>query len=308
MSDPYQVLGLDRDASPEDIRKAYRKLAVQHHPDKGGDAEKFKQVSSAYEILSDEQKKANYDQFGNEQGPSGGAGMPDMGDFIRNMMFGQQQRTPGMRRSNDVRHLIEISLDDAFNGVTKKLKINLDHPCYSCQQSCAQCKGSGFTVMQMGPFGMQKPCGACEASGSISKGCPSCNFKKNIQESDIIQLNIGKGVQSGEHIIVNGKGEQPRKQGEIPGNLIVIINVRNHQFFQREGNHLVFTTKISFDDSVKGATVTVPHFAGEMNIDTSYFGIIDPRLRYEIKGKGMTPDAHLYIIFDIQYPSRRAPS
>jgi DnaJ-class molecular chaperone len=302
--DPYKILDLEKNASPEDIRKAYRKLAVKHHPDKGGDQEKFKEISAAYEILSDEEKRRNYDQFGSADGPQmGGGPMPDMGEFIRNMFGGQ--KTPGMKRANDVQHILEISLEDAFKGVTKKLKINLDHPCYSCQQNCTNCNGQGFNVVQMGPFGMQRPCAMCDGGGSTSKGCPACNFKQVVSQSDIIQLNISKGVQSGEHIVVNGKGEQPRKQGDIAGNLIVIINVRHHQFFQREGNHLVFTTKISFDDSVKGTTVTIPHFGGEMNIDTAYFGIIDPRLRYEIKGKGMLPDANLYIIFDVQYPNRR---
>ena len=300
--DPYSILGLDRNASPEDIKKAYRKLAVKHHPDKGGDQEKFKEISAAYEILSDEQKKANYDQFGNAEPQMGG--MPDMGSFFKNM-FGQMQAN-GARKSNDIQHVIEISLDDAFKGITKKLKINLDHPCYSCQQNCNSCQGQGFNVVQMGPFGMQRPCHMCDGLGVMSKGCPGCNFKQNVSQSDIIHLNISKGVQTGEHIIVNGKGEQPRKQGDIAGNLIIIINVRHHQFFQREGNHLVFTTKISFDDSVSGAVVTIPHFGGEMNIDTSYFGIIDPRIRYEIAGKGMTPEDNMYIIFDVQYPPHRA--
>jgi DnaJ-class molecular chaperone len=303
--DPYSILGLDRTASPEDIKKAYRKLAVKHHPDKGGDQEKFKEISAAYEILSDEQKKANYDQFGNAEGPHmGGGQMPDMSDFFKNM-FGQVQ-TSGPKKCNDIQHVITITLDDAFKGVTKKLKINLDHPCYSCQQKCQHCQGQGFNVIQMGPFGMQKQCPMCDAIGVMSKGCPACNFKQVIDQSDIIQFTISKGVQTGEHILVSGKGEQPRKQGDIPGNLIVVINVKHHQFFQREGNHLIFTTKISFDDSVHGATITIPHFGGEMNIDTAYFGIIDPRLRYEIRGKGMTPDTHMYIIFDVQYPSRRA--
>jgi DnaJ-class molecular chaperone len=301
--DPYECLGVDRSASHNDIKKAYRNLAKTHHPDKGGDAEKFKQLSAAYEILSDEQKKSNYDQFGDPDGPQGGVGgMPDMQDIFRNI-FGQQQQPRGKARGQDFQHIIEISLEDAYKGVTKKFKINLDHPCYSCQEKCNICNGQGMMNMQMGPFSMQQPCGGCDAKGSISSGCPSCNFKKVIYESDIIQININKGVQSGETILINGKGEQPKKSGDIPGNMIVIIKVKPHSVFQREGNHLVWTTKISFDESVKGTTVVVPHFSSEMRIDTQYFGIIDPRKRYEIYGKGMMPDSNLYLNFDIQYPA-----
>lgn len=295
--DPYAVLGLDKQASPEDIKKAYRKLAVKHHPDKGGDQEKFKEISAAYEILSDEQKRHEHDNP-QPQGMPGG-----MGDLFRNMF--NQQPTAGPRRCNDVQHVIDISLEDAYKGITKRLKINLDHPCYSCQQKCTTCQGQGFMVIQMGPFGMQRPCHAGCEGGVVSKGCPACNHTKNVEQSEIIQFTIAKGVQSGESIVINGKGGQPHKQGDIAGNLIVLIRVKHHPVFQREGNHLVFTTKISFDESVKGTTIKIPHFSGEMNIDTSYFGIIDPRLRYEIKGKGLTSDAHLYIIFDIQYPNSR---
>ena len=295
--DPYAVLGLDKQASPEDIKKAYRKLAVKHHPDKGGDQEKFKEISAAYEILSDEQKRHEHDNP-QPQGMPGG-----MGDLFRNMF--NQQPTSGPRRCNDVQHVIDISLEDAYKGITKRLKINLDHPCYSCQQKCTTCQGQGFMVIQMGPFGMQRPCHAGCEGGVVSKGCPACNHTKNVEQSEIIQFTIAKGVQSGESIVINGKGGQPHKQGDIAGNLIVLIRVKHHPVFQREGNHLVFTTKISFDESVKGTTIKIPHFSGEMNIDTSYFGIIDPRLRYEIKGKGLTSDAHLYIIFDIQYPNSR---
>jgi DnaJ-class molecular chaperone len=294
--DPYAVLGVDKQASPEDIKKAYRKLAVKHHPDKGGDQEKFKEISAAYEILSDEQKRHEHD---NPQ-PQG---MPGMGDLFRNMF--NQQPTAGPRRSNDVQHVIDISLEDAYKGITKRLKINLDHTCYSCQQKCTTCQGQGFTFVQMGPFGMQRPCPAGCEGGVVSKGCPACNYTKNVEQSEIIQFTIAKGVQSGESVVINGKGGQPHKQGDIAGNLVVLIRVKHHPVFQREGNHLIFTTKISFDESVKGTSVKIPHFSGEMNIDTSYFGIIDPRLRYEIKGKGLTSDAHLYIIFDIQYPNSR---
>ena len=130
MPDPYEILGVERTASPEDIKKAYRKLAVKHHPDKGGDQEKFKEISAAYEILSDAEKKNNYDQFGDAQGPQGG-GMPDMNDIFKNffggMGHGPQQRGPTRRQ--DRQHTIHISLEDAFKGVVKKLKINIEHPC-----------------------------------------------------------------------------------------------------------------------------------------------------------------------------------
>jgi molecular chaperone DnaJ len=295
--DPYEVLGVTRDASPEDIRKAYRKLAVQHHPDKGGDQEKFKQISAAYEVLSDEQKRSNFDQFGTADGPQ----MPDMGEMFRNF-FGQAAGGPPRRQ--DRQYIISISLEEAFQGVTKKLKLSIDHPCYSCQQNCQVCNGKGGIPIQMGPFMMNKPCDKCQGAGVESKGCPACDNKKVKSDSEVVTINIGKCVMDGETFVIPNKGEQPVKQGEMAGNLVVQVRVRPHAVFVREGNHLVWTTKISFDESVKGTKVTIPHFSGEMNIDTSYFGIIDPRIRYEIKGKGMNSESNLYIVFDIQYPKR----
>ena len=305
MADPYEVLGVNRNASPEEIRKAYRKLAVQHHPDKGGDQEKFKQISAAYEILSDEDKRNNFDQFGSAEGPQmggggWGGGMPDMSEMMRNIFGGGN----GQPQRRDKTHVIYVSLEEAYKGVQKKLKISLEHPCYSCQQNCQACQGKGGTTMQMGPFAMKKPCDKCQGAGVESKGCPACDRKRVVSESEVVTINIGKCVMDGETFVIPNKGEQPVKQGEMAGNLIVQIRVKPSHIFQREGNHLVWTTKISFDESVKGTKVTIPHFDGEMNIDTAYFGIIDPRLRYEIRGKGMNSDSNLYIVFDIQYPKR----
>lgn len=305
MPDPYEILGVERTASPEEIKKAYRKLAVKHHPDKGGDQEKFKEISAAYEILSDAEKKNNYDQFGDAQGPQGG-GMPDMNDIFKNFFggMGQGPQQRGPTRRQDRQHTIHISLEDAFKGVVKKLKINIEHPCYSCQQNCQACKGQGGILHQMGPFQMQQPCQACSSAGVVSKGCPACDNKKIIREEDVIPVVINKCVMDGETLVIPNKGEQPVKQGEMAGNLLIQIRVKHHPLFVREGNHLVFTTKISFDESVNGTKVTIPHFAGDMNIDTAYFGIIDPRLRYEIKAKGMNETSNLYIVFDVQYPKR----
>ena len=158
--------------------------------------------------------------------------------------------------------------------------------------------------MQMGPFVMNRPCEMCKSAGVESKGCPGCDYKKVKSDSETVNINISKCVMDGETFVIPNKGEQPIKQGEIAGNLIVQVRIKPHAVFVREGNHLVWTTKISFDESVRGTKVTIPHFAGEMNIDTSYFGIIDPRLRYEIVGKGMNSESNLYIVFDIQYPKR----
>jgi DnaJ-class molecular chaperone len=305
MTDYYAALGVPRTATADEIKQAFRRLASQHHPDKGGDQEKFKEISAAYEVLSDTEKKNNYDQFGDAEGPQSG-GMPGMNDIFKNffggMAHGQQQRGPTRRQ--DRHHTIQISLEDAFRGVVKKLKINIEHPCYSCQQNCQTCQGRGGILHQMGPFQMQQPCQACTSAGVVSKGCPGCDNKKIVREEDIIPVIVNKCIMDGETLVIPNKGEQPIKQGELAGNLIIQIRIRHHSMFVREGNHLVFTTKISFDESVQGTKILVPHFAGDMNIDTAYFGIIDPRLRYEIAGKGMNESSNLYIVFDIQYPKR----
>jgi DnaJ-class molecular chaperone len=300
----YEELGVPQGASPEEIKKAYRSLARTHHPDKGGDAEKFKKVQEAYETLSDPEKRQNYDQFGTAEAPAQGfqGGFPP--DIFAHMFgggnpFGQQR---GPKRRADHEHAITISLEQAYTGTARNLRISLTKPCPSCKSKCNQCGGRGQVHHQMGPFAMAQPCGGCEGQGKVFAGCSTCNFRKKIFENLNFELRIPKGVESGTVITAHGLGEQPHEPGEEAGNLHFHIRVEEHPLFMRQGKDLIYSTKISFEDSVNGKVISVPHFDGSLNVDTSQWGPLDPRQDYVIPFKGMTEGGRLRLSFDITYP------
>jgi len=300
----YEELGVPQGASPEEIKKAYRSLARTHHPDKGGDAEKFKKVQEAYETLSDPQKRQNYDQFGTADGPPQGPpdGFPP--DLFAQMFGGGSpfgfQRGPARRADHE--HVITISLEEAYRGLTKNMKITLQRICRECVTKCRACGGRGQVHHQMGPFAMAQPCGQCQGQGSVNKGCAGCNFKKNKIENLNLELKIPKGAESGNVLTAHGLGEQARSDGEQAGDLHFQIRVADHPQFLRQGKDLIYSSKISFEDSVQGKTLTVPHFDGPLDVDTSQWGPLDPRQDYVIPFKGMVEGGRLRLSFDVQYP------
>ena len=303
--DPYGALGLQRGATEDEVKKAYRKLALKHHPDKPtGNAEEFKKIQGAYDILSDPQKRANFDQFGSADGPPQG---PNMNDIFSQMFgggFGQGPRGP-VRRANH-NHEIHISLEDSYRGVSKNLKINLTKPCFDCQVKCPQCHGRGMVHIQMGPMALQQPCPQCQGQGVRSSGgCQACNFKSKKVETLNLELKIPPGVESGNVLTAHGLGEQPQKKDEEPGDLLFHIKVQEHPEFMRQGIDLIYHTRISFEDSVNGKKFQIPHFDGPIDVDTSVWGVLDPREDYVIANKGFAVEQRkgmLRISFNINYP------
>lgn len=306
MSDPYGALGLQRGATEDEVKKAYRKLALKHHPDKPtGNAEEFKKIQGAYDILSDPQKKENFDRFGTADGPPQG---PNMNDIFSQMFgggFGHGPRGP-VRRA-DHTHEIHISLEDSYRGVSKNLKINLTKPCFECQVKCHQCHGRGVVHIQMGPMALQQPCPQCQGQGVRSSGgCQGCNFRSKKVETLNLELKIPPGVESGNVLMAHGLGEQPQKKEEEPGDLLFHIKVGAHPELFRQGLDLVFLTKISFQDSVNGLKIQIPHFDGPIEVDTSDWGVLDPREDYSILNKGFRVGdkvGRLKVSFNIIYPS-----
>ena len=308
--DPYGALGVQRGASDDEVKKAYRKLALKHHPDKPtGNAEEFKKIQGAYDILSDPQKRQNFDQFGSAEGPQG----PNMNDIFSQMFgggqnpfggFGQGPRGP-VRRANHS-HEIHISLEESYRGTAKNLKVNLTKPCFECQIKCQHCHGRGMVHVQMGPMALQQPCPACQGQGVRSSGgCQSCNFKSKKVETLNLELKIPPGVESGNVITVHGLGEQPQKKGEEPGDLEFHIKVGGHPEFMRQGLDLVFNTKIGFEDSVNGKKIQIPHFDGPIEVDTADWGVLDPREDYIIPFKGFKTNGNvgrLRVAFNVVYP------
>lgn len=297
----YEALGLTKDATDADIKKAYRKLAMKNHPDKGGDPEAFKVVQNAYDVLSDPQKKANYDRFGDPDGPQHGLHGHGFDDIMSQMFGGMGMRGPGPARRQNHQHTLNVTLAESYHGVRKTIKITVQQTCFACRKTCSVCGGRGTTIMQMGPMTLQQTCGACQGTGTgASSGCAECTGGNKPVSHDAV-FDIEAGVTDGAAIAVPGMGEQAKAPGEIPGDLIFVIKVAKHPDFERRGNDLVWTTTVSFEDSVDGTTLSVPHFAGPIDIDTVAWGVIDPRKEYRVGGMGF-PGGDLLIKVDVRYP------
>lgn len=321
----YEVLGVAQSSSKDDLKKAYKKLAIQMHPDKGGDPEKFKEISHAYSVLSDDDKRRQYDQLGDEGfensggggshgfnpqdifeqffGGGGGGGFP----FGFNMHMGPMGP---QKRSNHV-HELNISMDDAYHGVKKSMRVNLTKLCPKCKDTCHVCQGKGH-IMDMRRMGfltqmLQRQCDACSGSGFVSKGklgCVECTGTGTLKEEHKLDIVIPPGVETGHATLFHGLGEQANSPNEVAGDLIFQVNVQTHPFFQRQGNNLVYTEKITLKESICGKTFKIRHFTGSIEVNSADHGVIQPGKPYIIKGKGM-PGGDLHIMFDIQYPTKK---
>jgi DnaJ-class molecular chaperone len=297
----YETLGVKQGASVDEIRKAYRNLARVNHPDKGGDAEKFKEIGQAYEVLNDPDRRARYDQFGTDE-PQQQHG-PDISGIFQHM-FGGMGSPP--QRSRERQHTIDLTLEQVYTGVDKTINVPLTKHCQSCVTQCPKCQGRGTTVQEMmGMMGQMfaRPCDQCHTAGFIRKGCPGCNHKKVHVDTVMINLHIEKGIHSGTQHRLQGLGEQARSNRERTGDLIITFNVKPHPKFERRGDDLRYVMTVTFQESVEGIDVTVPHFGGPVQFNTlKEFGILDPRKDYVVQGKGLTDKSNLLINFDVQYP------
>lgn len=338
----YETLGISRSASLDEIKKAYRRSARDHHPDKGGDESKFKEISNAYEILSDEEKRNQYDQLGDENfqnmGNGGGNGFPGgmnphdlfaqmfggmggMGGFPGGMHFDMNFGNGGGHQRNrncqDHTHGMNINLQEAYNGTRKNIQLNLQKICLSCKQTCNTCQGRGqiTNMVRNGIFTqvITQPCNTCQGSGSMISGrdkCSECKGRGQYNEEKRIEIEIPAGVNSGHQIRINGMGEQKRSQDEIAGDLILQVNITDHPHFTREGNNLKYVSSITFKEAILGKKFTIEHFSGPLEINTVEFGIIESAKKYEISGKGMPYDnkkryGNLIVQFNVTYPNRK---
>ena len=283
----YEVLGLERGASEEDLKKAFRRLAMKHHPDRNPDNKDceahFKEAKEAYEVLGDPQKRAMYDRHGhaafeNGGGRSGGAGFADVGDIFGDIfsdIFGMGGQGRQTRRGADLRYVVELDLEEAVFGLERKIDVPTLSPCESCSgfgssdgklATCDTCRGHGRVRMQNGIFSIQQSCPHCGGSGKkISNPCRACRGEGRVQKDKTLSVKIPAGVDSGDRIRLSGEGEAG-PPGAAAGDLYVEVHVREHPIFQRERDDLFCELPIRFSQAALGAELEVPTLGGEATI------------------------------------------
>ena len=307
--DFYEVLGVERTADDRTIKSAYRKLAMEYHPDRNGGCKeneaKFKAISVAYDCLKDPQKRAAYDRYGHAafQNGGGGGGHPgadfaDIGDIFETIFgsaFGGGGRQQA-RRGADLRYDMEISLDEAYHGQTRNIEIEVSQACDTCHGSgatpgtdvrrCNLCSGHGKVRAKQGFFVVERPCPNCHGAGQVIENpCRSCGGEGRVDRPQKLEVEIPPGVDTGTRIRLSGKGEAgPR--GAPPGDLYIFVHVRPHPVFQREGTTLITRCPISFTTAALGDTIEIPDLGGESH-EVSIPAGIQSGKQLRVRGGGM---------------------
>ena len=299
--DFYAVLGVSRDVSDAELKRAYRNLARAHHPDKNpGDKkaeERFKEISEAYAILSDPDKRSHYDRFGTVAGPGGDPGFGTIFEDLFEGFFGggDRGRRTRARRGDDLRYDLEISLDEAAEGLETKLQIPRHETCEACRGSgqepgsrpevCATCRGQGQVRFSQGFLTVARPCPACRGQGSLNRNpCQACRGEGRQARERLLKVTSPAGVEDGNQLRLSGEGEGGLLGGPS-GDLYVVIHVRPHEIFVREGPHLFCELPLSFVQLALGDSVEVPVLGGtaELTIPPG----TQPGQRLILRGKGM---------------------
>ncbi|SME98827.1 molecular chaperone DnaJ [Pseudogulbenkiania subflava] len=310
--DYYDTLGVNRDASDDDVKKAYRKLAMKYHPDRNPDSkdaeEKFKEVKEAYEILSDGQKRAAYDQFGhagvdpNAAGARGGQGFGDFADAFSDIfgdIFGGRGGGGGGRsnvyRGADLRYNMEITLEEAARGCEKQIRIPSHENCDVCHGSgakpgtqpktCPTCGGHGQVRVSQGFFSIQQTCPTCHGSGKqITDPCNKCHGAGQVKTHKTLNVKIPAGVDEGDRIRLSGEGEAGQNGGPS-GDLYVVTHIKAHPVFQRDGMDLHCEMPISFATAALGGEVEIPTLDGMAKVKIA--AETQSGRQYRLRGKGI---------------------
>ncbi|MFZ4702710.1 MAG: molecular chaperone DnaJ [Candidatus Methylumidiphilus sp.] len=310
--DYYELLTVPRNASDDEIKKSFRRLAMKYHPDRNIGSpeaeEKFKKVKEAYEILSDPKKRSAYDQFGHAGvDPSMGGGQrADFNDVFGGIfgdIFGGGARRGGgggrshAQRGADLRYNLDLTLEEAVAGTDVKIRVPTYAPCGTCggtgakkgtgPVTCSTCQGHGAVRMQQGFFAVQQTCPACRGSGQqIKDPCPSCRGQGRVQETKTLSVKIPPGVDTGDRIRLGGEGEAGEAGGP-PGDLYVQVNVKEHPIFTRDGANLYCEVPISFPVACLGGELEVPTLDGKVALKIPAETQTDKLFR--MRGKGVKP-------------------
>lgn len=309
--DYYEVLGLEKGASKEEIKKAYRKLARKYHPDVNKDTDapdKFKEAKEAYEVLSNEQKRAQYDQFGHagpqQQGFGGGGfgggfGGEDFGDIFDMFFGGGRRRDPNApRQGNDLQYTMVLEFEEAIFGKETDISIPKEEECETCHgsgakpgtqpETCQHCNGTGqLNVEQNTPFGRvvnKRVCHHCNGTGKeIKEKCPTCHGQGRVKKQKKIHIKIPAGIDDGQQIRVPGKGEAGANGGPS-GDLYVVVQVKRHEFYQREGDHIFCEMPITYTQAALGDEIEVPTVHGKVKLKVP--AGTQTGKTFRLKGKG----------------------
>ena len=311
MKSPYDVLGVAKNASQDDVKKAYRKLARRYHPDKNPDdkeaEERFKEVQGAYDVVGDPEKRKQYDTFGSANGRAGpgggftwnasdGVDFGNLGDLFGGL-FGAGGRggaQPRGQRGNDVEVPVNLSFEDSLAGVETKIPVALELACHRCHGSgakpgtapkvCPQCGGRGVVAESQGFFALQHPCPRCRGNGSIvEEPCPNCRGAGRERRTKRYTVKIPAGVKNGSRIRLKGKGEAGWGGGPA-GDLYVVVHVEPSKIFHRRGDDLVVDVHVPFVDAALGTTASVPTPDGQVSVKIPA-GSEDGKL-LRVRGKG----------------------
>ncbi|KAL2428345.1 Mitochondrial protein import protein mas5 [Exophiala dermatitidis] len=334
----YEILGVDPSASEAQLKSAYKKGALKHHPDKNAHnpevAEKFKELSKAYEVLSDPQKRAIYDQYGEEgleQGGMGG-GMAAEDLFAQFFgggggfggMFGGGMRDTGPKKARTIHHVHKVSLEDIYRGKVSKLALQKSVICPACEgrggkegavKTCTGCNGAGMKTMmrQMGPMiqRFQTICPDCQGEGEILRErdrCKRCMGKKTIVERKVLHVHVDRGVKSGHKVEFRGEGDQ--MPGVLPGDVVFEIEQKPHPRFQRRDDDLFYHAEIDLLTALAGGQIFIEHLDDRwITVNIPAGDPITPGMVKVIKGQGMPTYRHhdfgdLYVQFDVKFPDK----
>jgi DnaJ family protein A protein 2 len=318
----YEILGVDPKASADDIRKAYRKLAVKLHPDKGGDQHKFQELQHAYEILSEPEKRDIYDKYGEEGLKEGAGGEGDIFDLLMNRGGGRQQK----RKTKSVLHNLNVSLEDVYKGNSKYLEISRYRTCGGCKGSgakdpnantkCAGCGGKGIKVVlqriSMGVIQQTVHCPDCNGEGFVIKEsdkCKACKGQKVNQEKKVLEIHVDKGAPDGKRYVFAGESDEV--PGVEAGDVIVEIMVQKHKKFIRKGADLVYNASITLVEALTGFEMLIEHLDGrKIYVKNKEGEVVKPGELKTVKECGMpffeSPFrfGNLFINFEIVFPEK----
>ena len=329
--DFYEILGVQRNASDDEIKKAYRKKAMKHHPDRNKDDKKaerkFKEAAAAYEVLKDSEKRSAYDQYGHDAfrqgGMGGGQGFGDFGGGFSDIFeeffgggFGGQSRQRGPQRGNDLRYNMSISLQEAYTGKKSQIRIPSYEGCDLCSatgsadktgpSTCSTCGGQGKVRSTQGFFSIERPCPTCGGEGSsIKNPCLKCSGTGQVKKQKTISVTIPAGVDTGTRIRISGEGE-PGQRGAGNGDLYIFVEVQKDKLFEREEENIFCQIPISITTAILGGDVEVPTIEGKkarLNIPPG----TQSETQFRLKGKGMsilrqTRRGDMYVEANVEIP------